>query len=652
MPNSKSIPKSKQSTRPAAGAWSKIKRLLLAAWLLGASLAAPADADAGAALHLNRIEAVTVAGGSFATPGPKPDIDVSAARWSSVALPYVIPRDVVPAGQAEIVTTWFRVPAGALPRTAQAPHLYVPRWQTIGKIAIYADGRLIERSRGGAVWNGYNHPLWIPLADENGKLPSEILIRMDRLRTAGGALSTIWLGERHALSTDRQLREWFQAGIPELVSAAFLVVGLFSLGVWARRRRESIYLLFFASSLMSYLRCLHYYVGLEPLPIPEEWFGWITINSAGWLITATYFFAIRIHGQRYRRLENSLLALMLSALVLTMPVSHLVPDIAVLAPLAYLVLFGVVLVFSIAMCVAAWRSRSKEGSLVSAWTLLNIPVIVHDWMLQNYRIDIEGIYLMPYTAIGFFFIFMGLMLARYLRALAEMERANANLESRLKERETQLNESHEMLRLAEREQVLNGERQRLIRDMHDGFGSALISALMVVEHGKPDTIDVAQVLRECIDDLKLTIDSLEPMDTDLLPLLASLRFRLGSRLESAGIALHWEVDDNLELAWLTPGSALQILRILQEVFTNAVKHAAASEIRMRAGSEESGILISIEDNGKGFAPQSAAAGRGLANLKYRAEALSGRASWSSQPGRTRFELFLPLKSATTQEEIL
>lgn len=618
--------------------------------LLGASLAARAEADA--VRHLYRIQAVTVDGGSFATPASKPAIDVSAARWSTVALPYVMPRDVVSAGQTDIVTSWFRVPVDGLLPGVQTPYLYVPRWQTIGKIAIYGDGRLIERSRGGAVWNGYNHPLWVSLADENGKLPSEVLIRMDRLRSAGGGLSTIWVGDRDALSRSRELREWFQAGIPQLLSAAFLVVGLFSLGVWVRRRGEAIYLLFFAASLMSYLRCLHYYVGLEPLPIPEEWFGWMTINSAGWLIIATYFFAIRMHGQRYRRLENGLLGLMLAALVLTMPISSLLPDIALLAPLAYLVLFSAVLVLSIAMCVAAWRSRSKEASLVSAWTLLNIPVIVHDWMLQNYRVDIEGIYLMPYTTIGFFFIFMGLMLARYLRALAEMERANAHLESRLRERETQLNESHEKLRLAEREQVLNSERQRLIRDMHDGFGSALISALMVVEHGKPDSINVAQVLRECIDDLKLTVDSLEPMDTDLLPLLASLRFRLGPRLELAGIQLHWEVDNSLTLAWLTPGSALQILRMLQEVFTNAVKHAGASAIRMHASKGDGDIVISIEDNGKGFAPATVASGRGMANLRYRAQALGGHACWTSQPGCTRFELVLSLESPLTQEENL
>ena len=69
-----------------------------------------------------------------------------------------------------------RVPAADLPPGTVRP---AGQWAVAN-----ADGRLIERSRGGAVWNGYNHPLWVSLADENGKLPSEILIRMDRLRSA------------------------------------------------------------------------------------------------------------------------------------------------------------------------------------------------------------------------------------------------------------------------------------------------------------------------------------------------------------------------------------------------------------------------------------------------------------------------------------
>src|SRR5450830_1817985 len=117
-----------------------------------------------------------------------------------------------------------------------------------------------------------------------------------------------------------------------------------------------------------------------------------------------------------------------------------------------------------------------------------------------------------------------------------------------------------------------------MQDMHDGLGSSLISALRVVEHGKMSDAEVAQVLRGCIDDLKLAIDSMEVVEADLLLLLATLRFRLAPRLDSVGIRLHWEVQDLPALNWLTPGNSLHILRILQEAFANIIKHAQATEI--------------------------------------------------------------------------
>lgn len=116
-----------------------------------------------------------------------------------------------------------------------------------------------------------------------------------------------------------------------------------------------------------------------------------------------------------------------------------------------------------------------------------------------------------------------------------------------------------------------------MREMHDGVGSSLISALRLVEHGRTP-LNVAQVLKECIDDLKIAIDSLESTDADLLGLLGALRFRLGPRLAGAGITLRWRITELPPLIWLDAQSALHVLRILQEVLTNIVKHSRATEI--------------------------------------------------------------------------
>ena len=102
-------------------------------------------------------------------------------------------------------------------------------------------------------------------------------------------------------------------------------------------------------------------------------------------------------------------------------------------------------------------------------------------------------------------------------------------------------------------------------------------------------MDVAQVLKECIDDLKISIDSLEPVDADLLALLAGLRFRLEQRLGEAGIALHWRTSEVPDLPWLDAQNALHVLRILQEVLTNIIKHSGATAITVSTAEAARGI---------------------------------------------------------------
>ena len=153
-----------------------------------------------------------------------------------------------------------------------------------------------------------------------------------------------------------------------------------------------------------------------------------------------------------------------------------------------------------------------------------------------------------------------------------------------------------------------------------------------------------------MDGLKLAIDSMEPVETDLLLLLATLRFRLAPRMESAGIRLLWQVQDLPALAWLEPASALHILRILQEAFANVLRHSGARTIRVEtATADDGGVRVAIEDDGRGFAlpaegaPPAPGTGRGLHNQRHRAAVLQGRVSWTSGPTGTRFELWLPLR---------
>jgi signal transduction histidine kinase len=270
---------------------------------------------------------------------------------------------------------------------------------------------------------------------------------------------------------------------------------------------------------------------------------------------------------------------------------------------------------------------------------------VGDWLLQNNVVNPEGWYLGAYTNALTFMVFGSLIFRRYVRAVEAVRQLNASLAERLQAREAELEISHQQLRQAEMKEALSEERQRLMQDMHDGLGSSLISAIRSLEAQGQRAQWVSQVLKDCLDDLKLAIDSMEPVDADLLLLLATLRFRLEPRLEGAGIQLVWDVQEVPALHWLEPGSALHILRIIQESIANILRHTQATQIVVRTAAADRGVQISIEDNGQGFDVEAAlakASGRGLSNQMRRATAIGGHASWQSSPQGTGFKLWLPL----------
>ncbi len=204
------------------------------------------------------------------------------------------------------------------------------------------------------------------------------------------------------------------------------------------------------------------------------------------------------------------------------------------------------------------------------------------------------------------------------------------------------------LQEAERERGVMSERQRLLRDMHDGVGASLVSALKMIEYGTMSPAHTAQVLRECLDDLRLAIDSMECIDEDIQTLLATLRYRLGDRIERAGIVCEWVVGEVPALPWLHAPQALDVLRILQEALTNVLKHSQSTQVRVVLQLEETAqmrtaVTLRIQDNGIGFDTSAAPSGRGLRHMQQRAAQINSRVEIVSTAGSgSCFCLYLPL----------
>lgn len=605
-----------------------------------------------AGLHLTRAQWLQQQAAGYTAPPATLDTRALPGTWRATALPY---RPAIAllrqarsgtsgaSGNAARIT-WLKVDVGQPFMRTGTLALYGARIKTDGTVAVYINGRLVHRAQqNGPLYNSTRTPLWLLLEQGPGQEPvREIVLRLEHTPQSQVALSSLWLGPADALHAGYQVRQWLQQQLPALLSAAFMAVGVFALFVWFRRPHDMAYLLFFNLSASAFMRGLHFYVGL---PIENDWFAWLTVNSLFWLVLSVHFFLRQLHGQPLTWLTRSMVTITSLVAVLTLPPLAVLPNMPTVTPLIYLVAATMSLVACVVSGTCAWR-HSSEGRMVVYGVFGCTALGMTDWMLQNNVISPEGWYFGAYTPALCFIVFGTLMYRRYVAAIAEVERVNASLAERLKAREAELEASHRRLRDIEMRQTISDERQRLMQDMHDGLGSSLISAIRSVERGDLSDARVSQILKDCLDDLKLTIDSMEPVDADLLLLLATLRFRLEPRLEGTGVNLRWEVREMPTLAWLNPSSALHILRIVQESIANILRHTHATEIHVSTAVHEDGVCIRIGDNGQGFDPEAVlaqGAGRGLQNQRRRAAALGGNVRWASGAQGTVFTLWLPLE---------
>lgn len=609
-------------------------------------------AQAQAPLHLTTAQTLAINGYGYTPPPYQARAADLPGVWQSVALPHALTRQLLPnADQGNALgpptaVTWYRLQLPELSVSVDPRYIYIPRWKTDGQLAVYGDGRLLYQSHANIYWNGWNTPLWIAVDETaDAVTPREILIRIERPRDSGGGISSVWLGDEGNLGWRYRVRYGLQIQLPAANSVAFLAVGTFALLLWLRLRGETMYLLFFGISLAAFLRTLHFHVGESRLPVSDAWFTWLTINALYWLLLTTHLFLNFLHGRPMVWLNRSVIGVTLLMGIITLPAFSELLNAYALSPLVYL---AVLVMGSTVSGVGLYQSRrvhSRHGLLLGGWGALGMLLGAHDWLLQNNHINVESTYLGPYANVVAFLMFVHIMFRRYVAAQDEVRQANSTLQARLQAQEAELLKSHQQLRDIAHHQTLTDERQRLAQDMHDGLGSSLRMALLTVEKGRLDAPQVAEVLKHCIDDMKLAIDAMEPVQADLLLLLATLRYRLAPRLESAGIKLRWEIEDVPALEWLDPRNSLHILRILQEAFTNIILHAQATEIQVATHAQADGVDVTITDNGQGFDVDQAlnGANKGLANQRRRAESISAEIRWSSSPSGTCLNLRLPVR---------
>jgi signal transduction histidine kinase len=191
-----------------------------------------------------------------------------------------------------------------------------------------------------------------------------------------------------------------------------------------------------------------------------------------------------------------------------------------------------------------------------------------------------------------------------------------------------------------REQERIGERARILRDMHDGVGAHISTAIRQLESGRASSGEVLHTLRDSLDQLKLTVDAVTLPPGDITALLASLRYRLEPRLRATGIELHWDVDELPPLTRFDAKAIRHLQFMVFEAISNVLQHAQATVLRIELHSTSSGgARLLVVDNGCGFEPDRVKR-KGLSSLHERAQAIGARLVIASGPGNTVVEMVL------------
>ncbi|SFO60011.1 hypothetical protein SAMN05216567_101614 [Variovorax sp. OK605] len=277
-------------------------------------------------------------------------------------------------------------------------------------------------------------------------------------------------------------------------------------------------------------------------------------------------------------------------------------------------------------------AKRRIAAVLMAAGTMAILAGAHDLLLVRMGLFGGAEYtLTPHAMFFFVMILAGLVVERYSRTVDDYSALNANLAARVAEREDQLRAAFETMRQQQQTQAVLLERQRIMREIHDGVGSQLVGLLNVVTQAAPDRGVVEEHVKLALDEMRMAVDSLQPTHDDLPTVLATLRYRLQPRLDAAGIELVWDVAVMPALAPFAAQAALQLQRILLEAFTNVLKHARATRIVMHAswhgGSTPPLVRIVLTDNGRGLpaAPDDGRpAGHGISNMRSRAQSIGAR----------------------------
>lgn len=180
------------------------------------------------------------------------------------------------------------------------------------------------------------------------------------------------------------------------------------------------------------------------------------------------------------------------------------------------------------------------------------------------------------------------------------------------------------------------ERQRIAQDLHDDIGARLLTLMY-----KATDREMEEYLRHTLQDLKTLTRGLAASQHRLSDAAGEWKADLEQRLAAARLRLEWNFNADVDVT-LAVGQWSAITRILRELVSNVIAHAAASRVEVELAFESGVLALTVSDDGRGGDPATWSHGLGLGGVRKRARSLGGQVQWAVNGRRgIRCEVRLP-----------
>jgi signal transduction histidine kinase len=203
--------------------------------------------------------------------------------------------------------------------------------------------------------------------------------------------------------------------------------------------------------------------------------------------------------------------------------------------------------------------------------------------------------------------------------------------------------------------LLQGERTRIARDIHDDIGARMTQLVLhgeVAQNELPADSEMRQQLGWICDEARGLLATMDEIlwavnpQRDTLRDFATYVCKYAQEfLKPTRIQCVFELGSNISAAAFILPLRRSLLMVIKETLNNAVKHSEATELRLEIQWQSRQLVVVVQDNGRGFDPAIIKAERnGLINMSQRMSELGGDCLVTSQPGKgCRVEFRIPLR---------